>query len=230
MVKVELLARAFLAEIERCGPPSRRIVSVVGLPAVGKSTCLNCLRKEAIPACILDEQDFLNEDDLSRAVEADKKLAFTPGNAGIAEQVDIYVGAEMRRSVQILNLTSPTHWFVVCGGVETTVLTLELLASRGLVNPQPFRDKSYALFAGSRSSVTIALVANSETLAKRLQTRIRATGKDEDRSNFIRLVDEHYLTWLHHVVPEVITIDTNESSPPVVCESVKSILLRLRSR
>jgi hypothetical protein len=180
-----------------------------------------------MPAVITDEREFLTEEDEKQAVHADKTLTLDQGNPGLVEQTRIFVGAETRRCDMLLDQTSLNEWAILCGGVEITVMVLEMLAHRGFVDIGTVQDTAYRNLVNMRSSATIVLQASVKVREDRVRERVAATKKDEDRSKFVELVSEIYLPWLERVVPRVITLDTTNLSSEEVALRVGAILRML---
>jgi broad-specificity NMP kinase len=224
---VEVVSKLAAAWEQCClnaGCPSRRVIALAGLPAVGKSTCLNALRDNGAGIHVVDEKDFLTQEDLQEAAKADQRLAFVPGNVGLLEQARIYVGAEKRRCNFIMEKIPRSDWVIVCGGVEISVLVLELLELRGLVDIGWARATAYTEFAQVRTSAAVVLLAPPNVLEDRLRKRAATAGKKEDRSRFVNLVSQVYLPWLGRVIPRVMPIETSSLSPQAVAWRVGALL------
>lgn len=229
MELISALASAWEQRIARAGPPKRQVISLAGLPAVGKSTCLHSLRSRKVGALVIDEREFLTKEDLQRAAEADERLSLVPANEGLVEQKNIYVAAEKRRCELVLRQIGSPKWGMLCGGVESTVMVLEMLAHRGLIDITWERAMEYGAFADVRSSAAILLVASPKVLKDRLRTRMSIAGRGEDRSAFVELVSEVYLPWYERVVPRVVPLDTTDLSPEDVAQQVHALVAALTS-
>jgi thymidylate kinase len=199
------------------------IVSIVGIPAVGKTTTIDLLVKNTRNFGVLKE-DYPNSitDILQQTYRAKTKH--------MRHDVQtIFFEHDIRKTYKIKDLQRCHSLVVLDRGLEDTWLVTDFYADQGLIDKKFFQDRYYERIAPFFSDVIIYLCADMEMVAKRSKRRdsLNKGTKRSKNDTFVSDIfvkNNYYYVW-HHNNSDCIDIDTTNLPPETVANEVNKTIL-----
>lgn len=203
--------------------PARKVVSIAGIPGVGKSTAIESLSNLPLKIKVFPEQvKYFDQDDfeLLDKIASENKLTSFEKQHMLQK---IYIQAELRRWDDICSSTGSEDLVLLDRGVEETVFAMESLGRQGLLDINYFVANYYQLLAKSHSSVVIFLNASVAVARQRVKNR----NAEEDRSDYYDLFYQDYESWYTTNVNPLSIIETNDMSLEQVVWKAREILQKI---
>jgi thymidylate kinase len=203
--------------------PMRYIVSISGIPGVGKSTTLEALSKLMPKVRVFPEQvKYFSQSDFDLLDKLANKEQVTSFEKQHKLQ-KLYLQAEYRRWNDIVSSTQTDDLVMLDRGVEETVFAMESLGRQGLLDINYFVENHYRTLLKLRSSLVILLDASVATARQRVNRR----NFEEDRSDYYDLFYQDYATWYSTNVHPLSIIETNKLSAEQVIWKVQKVIQKL---
>lgn len=203
------------------------IASIVGIPAVGKTTTIDLLKEASQQFTILKE-DYPNSitDPLQQIYSAN-----TPTMRHDIQTV--FFEHDRRKTRKIEELQKRTGLVVLDRGLEDTWLVTDFYAEQGLLDKNFFYDRYYRAISPFFSDLVVYLTADMDEVSRRSRHRDGlSNGPKRSKADtfvsdlFVR--SNYYYVW-HHANNNCVDIDSTALSPDAVAGEVMQVLLAART-
>ncbi len=202
---------------------SSLIISIVGIPAVGKTTTVDLLPNSANNYVVIKEK-YPNSitDILHKTLKAKTN--------SIRHNIQtIFFEHDIKKITKIKKLQENHNLVVIDRGLEDTWLVTDFYAEQGLVNKTFFHDRYYDRISPFFSDIIVYLSADMEVVAKRSQYRdsLNKGPKRSKNNTFVSdlFVKSNYYSNWHHKNSNCIDIDNTYLPPEIVASKVHKIII-----
>lgn len=214
-------------QFRQTSPRRPRIVSLIGMPGVGKTSVLSQLaaRSHSTPPVFVGRPLFNASADKAMSALDAARLKDEPSTWNFGAYQHLFLHGTVARIHLVLSQVGNADIVLLDRAFEDVVFVTETLRDLGLLSPPVRTEYFYPLIARACSSACLMLRASTETLRRRLKMRGDApTSKDL----YFRLFAEHYEPWFRRHATRFVAIDTDDRDVDDVTEQVQSFLDHFR--
>lgn len=189
-----------------------RVVTLAGLPGVGKTAALAVLRQRHSGVEIASEHSTLAHDVIARSSSLQPASRLSPALA--------YVVVEYALALE--QAWEPATTLVRDRGLEDTLYVVESLVKQGELPASVLDQLRHPRLLSA--DLLVLLTADEDIRAQRLFTRGGDQRAAAESRRWEREFGEGYHDWLRNRHLTLVEIDTGRISPDEVCSVIRSVL------